>query len=68
MQRNRIDRVRVQEDPQPLWGDPTPEQIEERLAEIHAGWSKQRRRRRHAFAEFQVRYRLTPIVTGSRHS
>lgn len=66
MQRNRIGRVRVQDDPQPLRGDPTPEQIEERLAEIHAGWSKRRRRMRHAAAEYQVRYRLTPILTGSR--
>ncbi|MBU6222664.1 MAG: hypothetical protein KGR24_07925 [Planctomycetes bacterium] len=63
---NRIARVSVHE-PQPLWGDPTPEQIAERVAEIHAGWSKRRRRNRHAFAEFQVR-QLTRIRTGSRHS
>jgi hypothetical protein len=64
--RNRIRRhagLALRQDTPP----PSREEIDAALAEIHAGWSERRRRNRHAMAEFQVRYKLTPLVTRSRH-
>lgn len=63
--RNRI-RRHAGLAPKPEAPPPSRDEIETALAEIHAGWSERRRRNRHAMAEYQVRYTLTPLVTGSR--
>lgn len=61
--RNRIKRHATTK---PAAPEPSRDEIDTALAEIHAKWSARRRRNRHAMAEFQVQYRLTPIVTGLR--